>query len=221
LQIGKGGMLNMAHFFAEHSVAKVEAIEELQAEGRILEIARLFPCQGEWTEEDYYKLPETNRIIDLSEGRLIISPSPTPKHQKILGKLYRLIGDYISINNLGEAVMSPTDVRLWKGKIRHPDIAFMSKEHKKRITTKRWGIPDLVVEIISKGNKRQDKVDKFNEYQKAGIPEYWIVDPFEQTIEVYNLENGTYVSIGKRGVGEIIRSKLLAGFQVAVDSVFE
>lgn len=50
-------------------------IEELQAEGKILEILDLFPRQGEWTEDDYYKLPETNRIVELSEGRLIIIDS--------------------------------------------------------------------------------------------------------------------------------------------------
>jgi Uma2 family endonuclease len=198
-----------------------QAIEELQAEDRVIEIAELFPCQGKWTEEDYFNLPETNRMIELSEGRLIISPSPTPKHQRIVKKLSFLMDEYIENNDLGEILMAPLDVRLREGIIRKPDIAFMSKEHKRRITTKRWGIPDLVVEILSKGNKKQDRVKKFEEYQRAGIPEYWIVDPFQQTIEVFTLEKGAYSLFNKRGTGEIAHSKLLAGFQVAVDSVFE
>jgi len=198
-----------------------QVIKELQAEDRVLEIARLFPRQGEWTEEDYYKLPETNEIIELSEGRLIISPAPAPKHQTTLGRLYVLIFNHVSQNNSGVVIPSPIDVRLWKGKIRHPDIAFMSKEHKKRITAKRWGIPDLVVEIISKGNKNQDRIEKFSEYQMAGIPEYWIVDPYQQTIEVFTLGNKAYILFGKWGIGEIACSKLLAGFQVTIDSVFE
>ena len=117
--------------------------------------------------------------------------------------------------------MAPLDVRLRKGIIRKPDIAFMSKEHRKRITSQRWGIPDLVAEVISKGNKNQDRIEKFNEYQKAGIPEYWIVDHFQQTIEVFTLDSGAYILFGKWGINETAYSKLLAGFQVAVNSVFE
>jgi len=196
-------------------------IKELQAEDRVLEIAGLFPRQGEWTEEDYFRLPETNKIIELSEGRLIISPSPTPRHQKISSKLHLLMGSFVLSNNLGEVCYSPLDVRLWKGNIRHPDIAFMSNKHRKRITNKFWGIPDLALEIISKGNEKQDRVEKFEEYEKAGIPEYWIVDPFQQTIEVFILENGSYILLGKFGIGEMAYSKLLDGFQISVNSVFE
>jgi hypothetical protein len=68
-----------------------QVIEELQTEELTLEIAKLFPRQGEWTEMDYFSLPEINRIVELSEGRLIISPSPTPKHQRISFKLSLLM----------------------------------------------------------------------------------------------------------------------------------
>jgi len=198
-----------------------QTIEKLQKENLTLEVARLFPCQGEWTEEDYFNLPETNRIVELSEGKLIISPSPTPRHQKVSFKLSLLLGNYVLANTLGEVVTSPMDVRLWKGKIRQPDIAFMSNEHKKRITRKFWGIPDLVVEIISKGTKKQDMVDKFNEYQKAGITEYWIVDLSKETIEIFALENKAYIQLGKWNIGETAHSKVIDGLQVELDKVFE
>ncbi len=57
-----------------------QTIEEIRQENLTTEILRLFPRQGEWTEADYFRLPESNRIIELSEGRLIISPSPTEQH---------------------------------------------------------------------------------------------------------------------------------------------
>ena len=196
-------------------------LEELQAEDRILELARLFPRQGEWTEKDYFSLPETNRIIELSEGRLIISPSPTTEHQDILANLFFLLRNYVLSNKLGKAVMAPMDVWLYEDTVSQPDIVFMSNEHKERITENLWSIPDLVIEILSKGNIQEDRKFKFKQYQKAGIQEYWIVDPFQQAIEVFTLENGAYVLFGKWGTGDIAHSKLLAGFQVAVDSVFE
>ena len=186
-----------------------------------IEIGNLYPRQGEWTEEDYFRLPETNRIIELSEGRLTITPSPTDRHQRVLGELYFLLRSYVGAKKLGEIRMSPMDTRLWKGKIRQPNIVFMSNEHLDRITEVRWGIPDLVVEVLSKETVRVDREDKYLEYQKAGVQEYWIVDPFEQNIEVCTLENRIYVTFGKWGTGEVAKSKLLASFEVSIDDVME
>jgi len=186
-----------------------------------IEIAELFPRQGEWTEEDYFKLPETNRIIELSEGRLIITPAPTDQHQKISGRLFFLIVDYAQANNLGEVRYSPLDVRLDKNKLRQPDIVFMSNEHRDRITDKYWGVPDLVVEILSEGTAKIDREEKYLEYQNAGVQEYWIVDPYTKTIEVFTLENGTYAVFGKYGIGEVAKSKVLDGFVVSVDDLMK
>jgi len=164
-----------------------QTIEEIRQDNFTTEILRLFPRQGEWTEADYFRLPESNRIIELSEGRLIISPSPTPKHQDISVRLTILFGNYIFSHNLGKLVAAPTDTRLYEGVVRQPDIEFMSNEHLDRITDK-WGVPDLVIEILSEGTAKVDKEDKYLEYQRAGVLEYWIVDPFNQNVEIYTLE---------------------------------
>jgi len=163
-----------------------KGLDLAQEKNFTIEILPLFPHQGEWTEADYFRLPETNKIIELSEGRLIISPSPTPKHQKIANKLNFLISGFIYKNNLGEVVTAPNDTRLYEGVVRQPDIEFMSNEHLDRITDM-WGVPDLVVEILSEGTAEIDKEDKYLEYQKAGVLEYWIVDPFTQSIEIFTL----------------------------------
>ncbi len=197
-----------------------QTLEELKAEGMTLEILSLFPRQGKWTERDYFSLPETNRIVELSNGRLIITPAPTTEHQEVSSKLYLLIGNFVLSNNLGKACYSPLDVRLLPGTIRQPDILFMSNEHKDRITERYWGVPDLVMEILSESTKKTDRTDKFSEYEKAGVPEYWIVDPSEGVIEVYVLDLKSYRIMGKWGAGEVAHSKVLAGFQAAVDDVF-
>ena len=206
-----------------------QTIEEIRQENLTIEISRLFPRQGEWTEADYFRLPESNRIIELSEGRLIISPSPTEKHQKISSKIYLLMGSFVISRKLGEVRYSPLDVRLWEGKIRQPDIIFMSNEHLDRITEEMWGVPDLVVEILSEGTASIDRGKKYREYQKAGVLEYWIVDPFKQNVEIYTLEHGNYSLFGKWGTGEsvlpllggtrIAKSKLLYGFEVSIDEI--
>ena len=205
-----------------------QTIEEIRQENLTIDILRLFPLQGEWTEADYFRLPESNRIIELSEGRLIISPSPTPKHQDISVRLTFLFANYIFSHNLGKLVAAPMDTRLYEGVVRQPDIEFMSNEHLDRITDK-WGVPDLVIEILSEGTAKEDKEDKYLEYQKAGVLEYWIVDPFKQSVEIFILEHGNYSLFGISGTGEsvlpslggtrIAKSKLLYGFEVSIDEI--
>jgi len=190
------------------------------------EVAELFPRQGEWTEADYLSLPETNRLVELSEGRLVVLPMPTDTHQRIVGKLFRLMSDYVEANRLGEVRVAPLRTRLWPGKFREPDIMFMSAEHSDRIGEDYWGVPDLVVEVISprtetsNGTEHIDRGEKFEDYRKAGVSEYWLVDPEDETIEVYVLRHGAYHLLGKWKKGEIARSEILKGFSVPVDAVF-
>jgi len=184
-----------------------------------IEILNLFPLQGEWTEEDYFNLPDTNHYIELSEGRLIFLDMQSTTHQRVVGKLYRLMADFVDNNALGEVGLAPLPVHLWKGKVREPDIVFMSDAHKDRIREKYWGVPDLVVEVLSKSNVNADRVEKFAEYVQAGISEYWIVDPEAKTIEVYTLKKSTYDLFGKWEIGEIAHSNLLSSFEAAVDTI--
>jgi Uma2 family endonuclease len=195
-----------------------QTIEEIRQENLTIEISRLFPRQGEWTEADYFRLPESNKIIELSEGRLIISPSPTDRHQEISLNLSLLFAGYVKLHRLGVVRYSPLDVRLYEGVVREPDIIFMGNEHLDRITDK-WGVPDLVLEILSEGTAKVDREDKYLEYQRAGVLEYWIVDPFKQNVEIYTLEHGNYSLYGKWGTGDIAKSKLLDGFEVSIDEI--
>ena len=73
--------------------------------------------------------------------------------------------------------------------------------------------------VLSKGTAKVDKEDKFQEYERAGVQEYWIVDPFKQNVEIYTLEHGNYSLFGKWGTGEIAKSKLLDGFEVSIDEI--
>jgi len=199
-----------------------QTIEKTSQDKRLTtEIARLFPRQGEWTESDYFRLPETNQIVELSEGRLIITPAPKPKHQKISLNLSFLFITYVRSQKSGELAYAPIDVRLWEGNVRQPDIAFMSNEHLDRITEELWGVPDLVVEILSEGTAKIDREEKYLEYQNAGVLEYWIVDPYTKTIEVFTLENGVYKVFGKWGIGEVAKSRILDGFVVSVDDLMK
>lgn len=189
------------------------------------EVVELFPQQGQWTEADYFALPETNRIVELSEGRLVIPEMPTDSHQYVVLELALAIRSFIRDRDLGRVLVAPLRVRLWPGKFREPDIVFMHRDHADRIGENYWGVPDLVVEVISprtpqsNGTEYTDRVEKFSEYTRAGVQEYWLVYPTEQTVEVYVLREGVYHLLNRWGPGEVARSEILPGLEVAVNVV--
>ena len=147
-------------------------------------------------------------------------PHPTETHQRIVGDIYVMLRRFVEDHHLGTVRLAPLPVRLWPGKIREPDILFVSEEHADRIAEQAYGPPDLVVEVTSPGTWRTDRLEKVMEYAQAGVSEYWIVDPDAQTMEVLVLRQGVYVLLGKWGVGERARSELLEGLEMAVEEVF-
>lgn len=195
-------------------------IEEYKGQLTI-EVAELWPRQGEWVEEDYFALPDTNRLIELSERKIIMPPHPTRTHQIALEELYVSMRTYIHERGLGEIRIAPLPVRLWPGKIREPDILFVSTGHEDRIGEQFYGPPDLVVEVTSASTRKVDREEKFVEYARAGVQEYWIVDSETKLIEVFGLQRGTYTRLGQWGPGESARSRLLNGFEVSVDTIFQ
>jgi len=198
------------------------AIEKvLEEQSRLaVHVAKLYPLQGEWMEKDYFALPDSNRIVELSEGELIMPPHPTDTHQLIVGNLYRAIHAFVKTHDLGVIRFAPLPVRLWPGKIREPDILFLTHEHADRRGEQAWGPPDLTVEVLSPGTEDIDREEKFAEYARAGISEYWVVDPRQWTIEVFVFTAGVYALSGRFGSGQVVSSRVLAGFQISVDEVF-
>ncbi|MGQ9626592.1 MAG: Uma2 family endonuclease [Anaerolineae bacterium] len=199
-----------------------EPVEELVRERSELavEVAELWPPQGQWTEADYFALPDTNRLVELSEGRLIMPPLPTYSHQFTLLELSILLREFVKEHDLGTVCIAGLPVRLWPGKIREPDILYVSKEHADRIGEKYYGPPDLAVEIISPSTKLTDRKEKFYEYAQAGVQEYWLVDPESRTVEIFTLREGVYELLGRWGPGEVAKSALLNGFEVAINEIF-
>jgi Uma2 family endonuclease len=179
------------------------------------EIAELFPTQGTWSESEYFAL-ETSRRVEFSHGFLKFLPMPTILHQRIAAFLYDALRAFVLGLSLGEILFTGTRVRLWPGKFREPDVLFMRAEHAGRITDEYWEGADLVMEVVSSGDedRRRDFKTKREEYARAGIPEYWIVDPELGQVTILALEGETYVVHGEFKPGEQATSKLLPGFTI-------
>ena len=129
--------------------------------------------------EEYLQFANDTQIVEWDEGEVIIYMPPIPEHQIISHFLSTLIGLYIQYFNLGKLHYAPLEVKLWPdGPSREPDIFFVAQENAARLTDKRFeGAPDLIIEIISPGSVTEDRVRKFNQYEQAGVKEYWLIDP--------------------------------------------
>ncbi len=182
-----------------------------------LEIAQLFPNQGDWTEADYLEL-QTNHLVELSDGFLDFLPMPTHKHQMVVAFLYGLLKPFADLQAPGTVLFAPLRMRLWEGKYREPDVLYMREENRGRIHDY-WEGADLVMEIVSPARPEHDRDVKRAEYAKACIPEYWIVDLITGQITVLTLGKKKYRVHGVFGPGALAQSKMLAGFSVPVDHV--
>ncbi len=185
------------------------------------EASQGWPAQGDWTYEDYRRLPDDGWRYEVIRGRLYMSPAPKPKHQRTLRGLFRALDGFVEEGGLGEVFFAPIDVKL-SGLAQpvQPDLVFVGEERLDIVTDDCIdGVPDLVVEVLSPSNWILDRRDKYEVYAAAGVAEYWVVDPGQRTIEVFVLEGGSYTLFDQRGEGEAIRSRLLAGLEVEIDDV--
>lgn len=147
-----------------------------------------------YTEEDYYNLPENVRA-DLIDGQIYYHAAPSRTHQKILGFLFNHISNHInSKKGSCEVYPAPFAVKLFAEDdktVVEPDISVIFDPNK--LTDRGCtGAPDWIIEIISPSTASHDYIYKLNLYAKAGVREYWIVDPDNKKIFVYHLEQADF-----------------------------
>jgi Uma2 family endonuclease len=161
--------------------------------------------------------PDLTQIIN---GKEIKSISPNITHQKSSRKLQRILEDYVEANNLGEIFDTPLDVIFEEGvNSLQPDLLFVAKENEHIIQDWIRGVPDLVVEIISKSNFRFDTVVKKRIYERYGVKEFWIVFPEKPSIEIYTLQDGRYKLSGTFSGDDQVHSPLLDGLSFKVNAI--
>jgi Uma2 family endonuclease len=175
------------------------------------------PEQGHWTYQEYAALPDDGRRYEIIGGVLYMSPSPSEAHQSIVTRLvYHLFG-YVELGRRGRVYVSPFDVELALDDVVQPDVLVLLNAHLNRITPSRVrGAPDLVVEVVFPGSSTQDRHVKFTAYARAGVSEYWLIEPFARTIELFTLEAGEYRSLGVYEGAATLPSRVLPGFLVKV-----
>ena len=186
------------------------------------------PRQGEWTYEDYARLPNDQWRYEIIKGELRMAPAPRTRHQEISLNLATSLHQFTRSQHLGRIFTAPVDVILPDPVTDtdlaapvQPDILFIAQERLNIVQDKFIaGAPDLIVEILSPSNWLDDRRDKFVVYEAAGVREYWIVDPDNCTVEVFVLRGDQYTQVGRYAPGDTIRSDVVAGFEIAVSAFF-
>ncbi|MCM1127641.1 MAG: Uma2 family endonuclease [Lachnospiraceae bacterium] len=178
---------------------------------------------GGYTIKDYYALPDDKRV-ELIDGVFYDMAAPAPVHQRIVGELHRQIANFIFENKGSDIPFAlPVDVRLDcddKTMIQ-PDVIILCDTSKLR----KWGImgaPDFVVEVLSPSTKRKDCFKKLDKYMEAGVREYWMIDPDQRKVIVYEFEKENYPVVygmdGQIPVG-IYGEKLFIDMSLAGDMI--
>ena len=155
-----------------------------------------FPKDHKYTADEFLKMTfdDSSERYELLNGEILSQAAPSTAHQRILGRLFRKIADFIDSNNgRCEAFTAPYDIKIDDNNVVQPDIAVICDPSK--IDEKRsCGAPDLIIEVTS-SNYGRDYVDKLEIYRRAGVREYWIVDPLYERVMVYFFEKSDFPNI--------------------------
>ena len=172
------------------------------------------------TYKDYEALPE-GAPYQLIDGELIMTPAPTPLHQNIIGNIYQSLRYFVESHKLGRVFLSPIDVRLTDIDVFQPDLIFVRNDHVAKIGRDKLNvIPDLVIEVLSPSNAYYDLTHKKTIYAERGVEEYWIVDPKDETIEIFRRNGERFQSEAFFRNQEIMKSPTFSGFSMKLDEVF-
>jgi Uma2 family endonuclease len=153
------------------------------------------PEPGPYSWDDFVALGDDDRR-ELIDGELVEVEVPKRRHERIVARIIAALVAWADERSAGEVLGSGYKVRITKKRGAMPDVQFFRAgneprpEHEDGLAS---GHPDLVVEVVSPSSRRHDRIVKARWYASIGVPEYWIVDPDDRTIEQLVLENGRWV----------------------------
>jgi Uma2 family endonuclease len=174
-----------------------------------------------WTYADYCRIPADRKRHEIIDGRHYVTPAPEPYHQAVTLRLASRLLGLIAESGLGDVYVSPIDLHLGPGTVVQPDVLAVTTANRDIVGRKKiTGRPDLVIEVLSPtaSSLRRDRRLKYDRYRRAGVPEYWIVDPQARLVEQYVLHRGRYRR-GQRS-GERIELAAFPGVAVPLRAVW-
>ena len=186
------------------------------------------PLTRRYSLEEFWALPEPGERAhyELIGGFLFMVPPPNPPHGSVDSRMNRTLMAYLIANNIDGEVHHPKEpiwLRAEWSTYLEPDMMYVSKELSQKMGDKRTSA-DIVFEYLSQSTKAYDQTIKADTYLALGVRELWLVDPWNSIIEVrYASRKGEMLvwKAIKYSRGHHAKSRLLEGFEVSVDKLFE
>ena len=181
------------------------------------------PLENEYyTYSDYCTWDDTNRWELIAGVPYMMAPGPSPQHQSISGKLFRVLSDFLEGKSC-QVFSAPLDVRLnaddYDDSVVQPDLLVVCDQSK--LDEKGCkGAPDMTIEILSPSSQHRDRYDKFQLYRVSGVREYWIVDTENKTIQVHVLRQGDYITY-IYGNDDAVPVHILEGLVIDLPFIFD
>ena len=168
---------------------------------------------GPMTEDEFVAWCDEDVKAEWVDGEVIIMSPASSRHVQIATWLIRVMGDFVEDRDLGAVLGTELMIRLGRQRRRRvPDILFVARERLGLLRKNHFeGAPDLAIEIVSPDSRERDCRDKFDDYRKGGVREYWIIDPDEEELSAYALgANRRYAAIPP--VDGRVHSEVIPGF---------
>lgn len=143
-----------------------------------------------WTYDEYARLPDDGNRYEVIQGEVLVTPAPSTRHQHVALNLMRILDEYVRREDLG-LMFWDVDLLFSSGEFLRPDMLHVPARDLEKVTSR--GVetrPDLVVEVVSPSSALVDRVKKARRYAELEVPEYWLVDPEAEMIEVYGPAGG-------------------------------
>ncbi len=153
--------------------------------------------------DDYCAIPLDGNRYELLDGRVHVTPAPSPHHQRVSKRLQRLLEGYFEASGLGEVFNAPIDVILARHDVVQPDLVVVTDPSQVSARAVE-GAPALVVEVLSPTTTSYDRTTKAQRYATLGVAHYWIVDPASRTIECFRLHEAAYISVAAFGAADTL-----------------
>lgn len=177
------------------------------------------------TYDDFLLFPDDGLRHELIDGEHYVTPCPNTKHQRVSGNLYWLLRSHLETYPTGELFFAPFDVIFSDFDVVEPDLLYMSRARAAEILTSKnvKGAPELVVEIGSPGTRKRDETIKRRLYERAGVTEYWIVDPDLDVLRIYGRGAGGFDRPRELSLegGDVLTTPLLPGLALPLANIFQ
>ncbi len=178
------------------------------------------------TYDDFLLFPDDGKQHEIIDGVHYVTPSPNLRHQELIGRLHLAIGNYLATRrHVGRVFLSRLDVVMSYYDVVEPDLLFVGADQLDILTKANVeGAPALVVEVLSPSTRKRDAGIKRQLFERAGVREYWLVDPDRDRVQVFRRNAEGSLSQGDEltaAAHAALTSPLLPELSVPLDALFE